>query len=129
MMKIDTALQSFFKFELGANGDKPVLEMFFIRWEDYALMFNILSMIGFSIETKKGLENRFWVEQLPERYIFSLNNESRTGVLRLWHERTYLEITSEGDMKIAGDEGIVNEVANLCLHSNPPLACSVQNGV
>ncbi len=130
MMKIDNVLQGFFDFEIGANGNGVVLEMAFRKWEDYALMFRILQAMGFSIETKEGIKNQLWVEHQIERHHVSFNSGSGTSALKMWHNHTYLEITSEGNLKITGeDDAMVAQVASWCLHSNPPLACSVQNGV
>lgn len=129
MMQIDNAFGGMpLEFRLRATGMKTFLEITPRKWENYELMLSILSVIGFSVETKGGLTTVIYIDPLPECYNFAFG-AGCIGVLELWHDNTYLKVTDEGDLRITGKEEIMQKVANLCLHSNPDLACSVQNGV
>ncbi len=129
MMKIDNAFGgNTLDIKLKDTGIKTTLEIDPRRWDHHELILNILSAVGFSVETKVGLRTGVIITPLPKHYTF-FHSAGGIGVLELWHSHTYLKITSEGDINITGKEEIMEKVANLCLHSNPPLTCSVQNGV
>jgi len=129
MLQINNAFGgNILDIKLKATGIKTTLEIDPRRWDHHELILDILSVVGLSTETKVGLRTGVFITPLPEQYTFTLSTGG-IGTLELWHNRMYLMITSDGDLRITGDEEVIERVTKLCLHSNPPLACSFQNGV